>query len=89
MKKSIDPQDVYWSYRIENFPADINDEKLSFELVLNGLDGWELVSTREYQDQVDVPGIYARFPHIPDQVTKTFVKYIFKKLQVPTNYNNE
>ena len=89
MKKSIDPRDVYWSYRIENFPADIEDEKLSFELVLIGLDGWELVTTSEYQTQVDVPGVYVRVPHIPDQVTKTFVKYIFKKPELPTNYNNE
>ena len=89
MKKSLDPRDIYWSYRIENFPADIDDAALSFDLNLIGLDGWELVSLTEYQALIDVPEVYILPPHTPDQKIKTFVKYIFKKPELSTDYNDE
>lgn len=86
MKKLLDPRDVYWTYRIENFPENINDENLNHELAFIGFDGWELVTIREYKDWVDEPSV---FPSPPTKVQKKFIKYIFKRPSLPTDYNDE
>jgi hypothetical protein len=87
MKKTLDPRDVYWCYRIENFLVDIDDEKLNHELAFIGFDGWELVTTREYENWINDP--HPRFPDPPGTIKKTFVKYIFKRPSLPDDYNDE
>jgi hypothetical protein len=87
MKKALDPRDVYWSYRIENFLADTADEQLSLDLAFIGFDGWELVTTREYKEWVEIPSpVFARDPN---RTKKTFIKYIFKRPSLPNEYNDE
>lgn len=87
MKKTLDPRDVYWDYRIENYQSDVDDKTLQFELAGIGYDGWELVSIREYRSYVLVPS--KKLINSPDRVEKTFIKYIFKKPMLPTDYDNE
>ena len=87
MKKTLDPRDVYWCYRIENFLADTDDKKLSHELAFIGFDGWELVTTREYEDWVE--DTRPTFPEPPGRTKKTFIKYIFKRPSLPDEYNDE
>ncbi len=86
MKKTLDPRDVYWCYRIENFPEDIDDEKLSLELAVIGFNNWELVSIREYRRDIK---IYRGIDKPADWENKKFLKYIFKQPCLPNDYNDE